>query len=78
MFRFFKAPRRYLNQVPNSEAATGGVVLKKGVLKYFAKFTGRHKCFLVDFVKFLRTLFSQNLFKIACIASSWDICVVIK
>ena len=27
-----------------SEAATGGALLKKGVLRNFAKFTGKHLC----------------------------------
>ena len=41
--------------------------VRKGVLRNFAKFTGKHlcqslwlRCFVVKFVKFLRTPFSQN------------------
>ena len=41
--------------------------IKKDVIKNFTKFTGTllkawlwHKCFLVNFVRFLRTLFSQS------------------
>ena len=36
------------------------VFCKKGILKIFAKFTGkhlRHRCFPVNFAKFLRTHF---------------------
>ena len=58
------------------EAATRGILWKKGVLKDFAKFTGKHlcqsrpatllkkrlwhMCFPGNFAKFLRTPFSQN------------------
>ena len=58
------------------EAATRGILWKKGVLKDFAKFTGKHlrqsrpatllkkrlwhMCFPRNFAKFLRTPFSQN------------------
>ena len=63
-----------LKPTESSETATGGV-LRKGVLRNFAKFTGKHlcqrpatllkkrpwhRCFLVNFVKFVRTPFSQN------------------
>ena len=36
--------------------------IKKGVLRNFTKFTGRHwrRCFPVNFAKFLRTTFLQN------------------
>ena len=34
-----------------SEAATGCVLLKKGVLKYFAKLTGKHLCRILFFYK---------------------------
>ena len=64
-----------------TEAATGGNLQKKGVLRNFAKFTGKHpcqsllfrlrpttllkkrlwhRCFPVNFAKFLRTPFLQN------------------
>ena len=58
-----------------SEAATAGVLQKRGVLRNFTKFTGKHlcqslffnkvaglwhRCFPVNFVKFLRTPFLQN------------------
>ena len=33
------------------------VFCKKGVLKNFIKFRGKHRCFPVNFVKFLRTSF---------------------
>ena len=35
----------------NSEAATGGVSVKKGVLRSFAKFTGKHLCHSLFFIK---------------------------
>ena len=70
-----------------SEAATRGVLLRKGVLRNFAKLTGKykcqspffnkvaglrpatlskkrlwHRCFPVNFAKFLRTPFLQNTY----------------
>ena len=35
------------------KAATGGVLLKKGVLKNFAIFIGKHLCWSLFFIKFL-------------------------
>ena len=58
---------------------------KKGVLKNFAKFTGKHLCQslflnkvagLVDFVKFLRTPFLQNT--PGRLLSSWFIFVMLS
>ena len=66
--------------VLTAEAATRGVPLKKGVLRNFTQFTGKHlyqsvaslrpatllkkrlwhRCFPVNFAKFLRTPFFQN------------------
>ena len=34
--------------------------MKKHVLENFLKFTGKHRCFPVNFAKFLRTPFVQN------------------
>ena len=68
----------YVMQLEMIEEPTGGVY-EKGVLKNFAKFTGKHqcqslffnkhaglmlrpdhRCFPVNFAKFLRTCFLQN------------------
>ena len=35
--------------------------VKKGVLRNFTKFTGKQRCFHVNFVKILRTPFLQNM-----------------
>ena len=35
--------------------------VKKGILRNFTKFTGKHRCFPVNFMKFLRTPFLQNM-----------------
>ena len=35
----------------------GRCSVKKGVLENFAKFTGKHLCFSMNFAKFLRTAF---------------------
>ena len=50
-----------------AEAATEAVLLKKGVLKSLAKFTGKdhcwrlqHRCFPVKFAQFSTTPFLQN------------------
>ena len=71
---------KHIHAIKVAEAATGGVLLKKGVLKNFTKFTGKHlyqsllfnkvaallkrrhwhRCFPVNFVKFLRAAFLQN------------------
>ena len=78
------------------EAATGGVLYKKGVLKNFANFTGKHlcqslffnkvrpgtllkrglwhRCFPVNFAKFLRTpFFIEHLLETADIICNDDI-----
>ena len=49
-------------KIKQSEAATGGV--KKGVLKFLAKFTGKHLCdvFFYEFCEvFKNTLFTEHL-----------------
>ena len=53
-----------------SEAATGGV-LKKGALKHFANFTGKHLCNVIKKmfqhrwfpVKFLKTPILKNIYR---------------
>ena len=35
----------------STEAAAGGVLYKKGVLRNFAKFTGKHLCQACNFIK---------------------------
>ena len=59
----------FVNKKESTETATCTLrsshqrcFIKKGVLKNFAKFTGKqlHRCFLVNFVKFSRTPFLQN------------------
>ena len=51
-----------------SKAATGGILVRKGVLRNFAKFTGKHLCQSLffnkvaglNFAKFLSTTFLRN------------------
>ena len=74
LIHFFLSYKKFTN-CRLSEASTGSVQLKKSVLKTLAKFTGKHlcqslflnkvsglwhRCFPVNFAKFLRTPFLQN------------------
>ena len=54
----FCSLRFFLTLISRSSQRSCSV--RKGVLKNFAKFTGKHKSFSVNFAKFLRTPFLQS------------------
>ena len=50
-------PKVFLFSIDVSEAASRGVLWKKGVLRIFAKFTGKHQCqvsFLINLLQFIK------------------------
>ena len=75
MYNFFFLWTSYNDEITEFRSSRPEVLCKKVVLRNFTKFTGLkkrswHKCFPVNFVKFLRTHFltEQLLWLLLCIA----------
>ena len=59
--RHGRSKRKSIHEKRNRQKQPPQVFYKKGILKNFANFTGKHLCFPVKFAKFLGTPILKNI-----------------